>query len=69
MKEKVVTALQERGSRRGCGAEPPSCEPPFKQPERKADTMKAYLLKNAVTVETKAARKSEEGCMAMWVRG
>jgi hypothetical protein len=59
MKGKQVSALRERGLRRRCGAEPQRCEPQFKgqfkQPERKTDTMKTYLLKNACTVEPKPA--------------
>src|SRR6185436_3911930 len=63
MKGKVVPALRsKRGLRRGCGAEPPGCEPQceqqFRQHERKADTMKTYLLKNASVVEPKAAPKT-----------
>jgi len=61
MKVKVVPALRERGLRRECGAEPQGCEPQseqqFKQHERKADTMKTYLLKTPATVEPKATAK------------
>jgi transposase len=55
MKVEVVPALRsKRGLRRGCGAEPQASES-INSMERKADTMKTYLLKNAVTVEPKAS--------------
>src|SRR5687767_2965 len=61
MKAGEVSALREGGLRRACGAEPPGCEPPrkcpFKQQERKADTMKTYLLKTPAIVEPKARLK------------
>ena len=59
MKGKVVPALRERGLRRVCGAEPQRCEPQFKPAQRKADTMKTYLLKNTPAVESKAAAATD----------
>ena len=52
MKAKAVSALRERGMRCRCGAEPQGCEPQFKQQERKADTMKGYLLRKPKAVES-----------------
>ena len=69
-KVKLVPALRERGLRRGCGAEPPGCEPPFKgpfqPPERKADTMKTYLLKSAGAVEPKSRVENRPPNAAAW---
>jgi len=52
-----VSAFRERGLRAGVSR---SAEPPWLvvklKPERKADTMKTYLLKTSPLVETKARR-------------
>ena len=50
MKVKVVPALRERGLRRECGAGPQVSET-INSMERKADTMKTYLLRAPKAVE------------------
>ena len=55
MKAKWVPALRERGLRGVCGAEPQVSES-INSTERKADTMKTYLLKTSPAVEPKAGR-------------
>ncbi len=63
MKASKVSALRERGLRRGCGAEPqieavaqltdtnPNNHEQRINQERKTDTMKTYILRDPHTVE------------------
>lgn len=59
---KVVPALwSKRGLHRGSGAEPTVVRfAPQSVKEKKADTMKTYLLKTSSSVESKA-RRAEPG--------
>jgi len=60
MKRAKVSALRERGVRRLCDAEPQCCEPKFKQPiERKADTIKTYVLRPFHPVEPQYCRRTD----------
>jgi hypothetical protein len=61
MKRKVAPALRsKRGLHRASGAEPAWMGlAPQTMKEKKADTMKTYLLKTSRAVEPKAGRKFE----------
>src|SRR5215510_11681395 len=65
MKRAKVSALRERGLHCVCSAEPQCCEPKFKQPiERKADTMKSYILRPFPPVDAQDLQRDQASTAA-----
>ena len=62
MKARKVSVLRERGGRRVCGAEPQVSER-INSIERKADTMKTYLLRTPNTVEPQTRGREFAPCV------
>src|SRR5215831_8353244 len=58
MKRAKVSALRERGLHRVCGAEP-QCLVVNSNSERKADTMKTYILRPINPVERQSRRSDD----------